>query len=102
MEIMLLATKVSAQRGYDVGFVNKVVPNGEHEKAAVEMGQELAQMASGPIIFNSTFAWAIHNDATLHAPGLPIFIASGLLLAAFLLAVTVGHAPHATATAAAE
>ncbi len=45
MEIMLLATKVSAQRGYDVGFVNKVVPNGEHEKAAVEMGQELAQMA---------------------------------------------------------
>jgi enoyl-CoA hydratase len=45
MEIMLLATKVSAQRAYDVGFVNKVVPNGQHESAAVEMGQELAQMA---------------------------------------------------------
>lgn len=63
--------------------------------------QGIASVA-GPIIFNSTFAWAIHNDATLHAPGLPIFIASALLLAAFLLAVKVGHAPHATAAAAAE
>ena len=45
MEIMLLGTKVPAQRGYDVGFVNKVVPNGEHETAAVAMAQELAVMA---------------------------------------------------------
>ena len=56
----------------------------------------------GPLIFNGTFAWAIHEDRTLHMPGLPIFIASGLLLSAFLLAVRVGHAPsrvEATATA---
>jgi len=56
----------------------------------------------GPLIFNGTFAWAIHQDRTLHMPGLPIFIASGLLLCAFLLAIKVGHAPgrvEATATA---
>ena len=32
MEIMLLGSKVPAQRAYDVGFVNRVVPNGDHEK----------------------------------------------------------------------
>jgi len=47
----------------------------------------------GPLIFNGTFAWAIHQDRTLHMPGLPIFIAAGLLLSAFFLAIKVGHAP---------
>ena len=34
MEIMLLGSKVSARRAYEVGFVNRVVPNGEHETEA--------------------------------------------------------------------
>jgi enoyl-CoA hydratase len=45
MEVMLLARKVSAARAYQVGFVNEVVPNGEHEKVAIAMAQELAGMA---------------------------------------------------------
>src|SRR6476620_6770744 len=45
MEVMLLGSKVSAQRAYDVGFVNKVVPNGTHEEEAVAMATELAGMA---------------------------------------------------------
>ncbi|MET0275033.1 MAG: TCR/Tet family MFS transporter [Phenylobacterium sp.] len=64
--------------------------------------QSLQGIASvtGPMIFGLTFAWAVHHDATLHAPGLPIFIAAALLLAAFLLAVRVGHAPAADRVAA--
>jgi DHA1 family tetracycline resistance protein-like MFS transporter len=54
------------------------------------------------MIFGLTFAWAVRDDAALHMPGLPIFIAAGLLLCAFLLAVRVGHAPASVATAAAE
>jgi DHA1 family tetracycline resistance protein-like MFS transporter len=66
--------------------------------------QSLQGIASvvGPIIFGLTFAWAVRQDAVLHAPGLPIFIAAGLLVCAFLLAVRVGHAPAGVATAAAE
>ena len=48
MEIMLLASKVSAQRAYDVGFVNKVVPNGQHEAAALAMAEEL--LDSAPLV----------------------------------------------------
>jgi len=45
MEVMLLGSKVSAQRAYDVGFVNRVVPTGTQEAEAVAMGHELAEMA---------------------------------------------------------
>lgn len=55
----------------------------------------------GPLIFNGTFAWAIHQNQAVQMPGLPIFIASGLLLSAFLLAVRVGHAPSRVEAAAA-
>ena len=57
----------------------------------------------GPMIFGLTFTWAIHDDAGLHMPGLPIFIASALLVGAFLLSIRVGHAPReATGAAAAQ
>jgi len=51
MEIMLLGSKVPAQRAYDVGFVNKVVPNGQHEAAALEMAQELLE--SAPLVIGA-------------------------------------------------
>ena len=51
MEIMLLGSKVPARRAYDVGFVNRVVPNGEHEKAALEMAEELLE--SAPLVIGA-------------------------------------------------
>ena len=45
MEMMLLCSKVSAQRAYDVGFVNRVVPNGQHETVALEMANEMLDCA---------------------------------------------------------
>ena len=64
--------------------------------------QSLQGIASvtGPMIFGLTFAWAVRHDAVLHAPGLPIFIAAGLLMGAFLLSIRVGHAPRQVAAAA--
>jgi len=51
MEIMLLGSKVPAQRAYDVGFVNRVVPNGQHESVALEMAAELLE--SAPLVIGA-------------------------------------------------
>jgi enoyl-CoA hydratase len=51
MEIMLLGSKVPAQRAYAVGFVNRVVPNGQHEVVALEMAAELLE--SAPLVIGA-------------------------------------------------
>lgn len=51
MEIMLLGSKIPAQRAYDVGFVNRVVPNGQHEAAALEMAEQLLE--SAPLVIGA-------------------------------------------------
>ena len=53
--------------------------------------QSLQGIASilGPAVFGSTFAWAVDHNATLHTPGLPIYIASATLGLAFLLGLRV-------------
>jgi enoyl-CoA hydratase/carnithine racemase len=51
MEMMLLATKVPANRAYEVGFVNRVVPNGQHEAAALAMAGELLE--SAPLVIGA-------------------------------------------------
>ncbi len=45
MEIMLLGHVVTAQRAYEVGFVNRVVPDGGHVEVALEWAHELAGYA---------------------------------------------------------
>lgn len=51
----------------------------------------------GPQLFTLTYAWALRNDAQLHLPGLPILIAAGLLLTAFLLGLGVARTPRPAA-----
>ena len=51
MEIMLLGSKVGAQRAYDVGFTNRVVPNGQHEAEALKMAEEL--LDSAPLVIGA-------------------------------------------------
>ena len=51
MEMMLLCSKVSAQRAYEVGFVNRVVPNGQHETAALAMANEM--LNSAPLVIGA-------------------------------------------------
>lgn len=45
MELMLLGDTVGAQRMYDVGFVNRLVPAGTQLAAALEYAQRLAENA---------------------------------------------------------
>jgi enoyl-CoA hydratase/carnithine racemase len=51
MEIMLLGSKIGAQRAYDVGFVNRVVPNGHHETEALAMADQLLE--SAPLVIGA-------------------------------------------------
>jgi enoyl-CoA hydratase len=51
MEVMLLGSRISAQRAYDVGFVNRVVPNGEHETEALAMAAQLLE--SAPLVISA-------------------------------------------------
>jgi len=51
MEIMLLGTKVRAQRAYEVGFVNRVVEEGRHEAEALAIAEEL--LGSAPLVIST-------------------------------------------------
>lgn len=48
----------------------------------------------GPAMFGLVFAWSVHNDRTLHLPGLAIWVASGLMITAFLIGLTVARPPR--------
>ena len=48
MEFILLGEELSAQRAYEVGFVNKVVPPGEHLDAAMAYAEKLK--ANAPMV----------------------------------------------------
>lgn len=45
MEVMLLGSKIAARRAYEVGFVNRVVPDGTQEAEALAMARELLDAA---------------------------------------------------------
>ena len=53
--------------------------------------QSLQGIASiiGPMVFGTAFAWAVDHDATLHTPGLPIYVAASALGLAFVLGLRV-------------
>lgn len=57
--------------------------------------QSLQGIASilGPVIFGLTFAWSVRHDATLHQPGLGIFVAAGLMLLAFVIGLSAAPTP---------
>jgi enoyl-CoA hydratase len=53
MEVMLLASKVSARQAYEVGFVNRVVPNGQHEAEALAMAMAEELLDSAPLVIGA-------------------------------------------------
>ncbi len=55
----------------------------------------------GPIVFGGVFAWSIRHEA-VHIPGLAIYLAAGLLAAAFLLALRTAVARPAEPMAGAR
>jgi enoyl-CoA hydratase/carnithine racemase len=68
MEMMLLGDEVSAERAYQVGLVNKVVPRGKHLEAAQEYAQRLAQNAPMVLaMFKSFVGQVIPKSPMEHA-----------------------------------
>ena len=51
MEMMLLCSKIPASRAYEVGFVNRVVPNGRHEAEALAMAEQI--LDSAPLVIGA-------------------------------------------------
>lgn len=51
MEMMLLCSKIPASRAYEVGFVNRVVPNGRHEAEALGMAEQI--LDSAPLVIGA-------------------------------------------------
>ena len=50
MELLIAGTKFSAQRAFEVGMINKVVPNGQHLNAAMEYASKLRN--SAPLVMS--------------------------------------------------
>src|SRR5690606_35204884 len=65
MEVILLCRILDADRAYQLGFVNEVVPAGEHVKAAVAMADELATMA--PLV-HRTLKSFINDEVVKRGP----------------------------------
>ncbi|SJZ88072.1 Enoyl-CoA hydratase/carnithine racemase [Enhydrobacter aerosaccus] len=51
MELLLLGEEIPAKRAYDVGFVNKIVPQGEERKEARRMASVIAN--SAPLVIRT-------------------------------------------------
>jgi len=45
MEFLLVGEEMSAQRAYEIGFVNKIAPKGQHVALAQEMAAKIASAA---------------------------------------------------------
>ncbi|MFC3076866.1 TCR/Tet family MFS transporter [Phenylobacterium terrae] len=70
---------------------------GPHEQGQLQgANQGLTGIAAlaGPILFGLTFAWSLRNEAVLQAPGLAIYIAAGLMVLAFVIALRTAKAPR--------
>lgn len=92
----LLAVPVFAFTGFLMPglqglMTRRVAP---HQQGQLQgANQSLMGVASilGPVLFGMVFAWSIRHEG-FHMPGLAIFLAAGLLVLAFLLALTTARA----------
>ena len=64
----------------------RVPPNQQGQLQGANQSLQGVAGIIGPSIFGLSFAISVRHDATLHLPGLAIFLASGLFVLAFLLA----------------
>ena len=81
-------------------MTRRVEPSGQGQLQGANQAMQGIASVIGPIVFGTVFAWSVRHDGQLHEPGLAIFLASGMLVGAFLLALKVGHAPKAAQAAA--
>lgn len=76
-------------------MTRRVAPNQQGQLQGANQSLQGIASIIGPVIFGETFAWSLRHDAMVHAPGLAIYLAGGLLALAFLLATATARAPAA-------
>ena len=81
-------------------MTRRVEPSGQGQLQGANQSLQGIASVIGPVIFGLTFAWSIRHEGIMHQPGLAIYLASGLLVAAFMLALRVARAPAPVAEAA--
>ena len=64
----------------------RVPPNQQGQLQGANQSLQGIAGVIGPSVFGLTFAFSVRHDATLHLPGLAIYLAAGLFALAFLLA----------------
>ncbi|MDO9430105.1 MAG: TCR/Tet family MFS transporter [Phenylobacterium sp.] len=85
------------QPGLQGLMTRRVEPSGQGQLQGANQSLQGIASVIGPVIFGLTFAWSIRHEGIMHQPGLAIYLASGLLVAAFVLALRVARAPVAEA-----
>ena len=88
------------QPGLQGLMTRRVEPSGQGQLQGANQSLQGIASVIGPIVFGLTFAWSIRHEGIMHQPGLAIYLASGLLVAAFMLALRVARAPRQVANPA--
>lgn len=88
------------QPGLQGLMTRRVEPSGQGQLQGANQSLQGIASVIGPVIFGLTFAWSIRHEGIMHQPGLAIYLASALLVGAFMLALRVAHAPAPVAEAA--
>ena len=70
MELLLVGGNLSAQRAYDVGLVNQVVPVGEHLEAARKMARQIAANAPKVLTLLKEFVGQVLPKGPTEAAGI--------------------------------
>ncbi len=74
-------------------MTRKVSPHEQGQLQGANSGLAGIAAIAGPLLFGSTFAFALTHESSLNLPGLPIIIAATLMTAAVMLAIRFAKAP---------
>lgn len=88
------------QPGLQGLMTRRVEPSGQGQLQGANQSLQGIASVIGPVVFGLTFAWSIRHEGIMHQPGLAIYLAAGLLVAAFMLALRVARAPQQVANPA--
>lgn len=83
------------QPGLQGLMTRKVGPQEQGQLQGANQGLQGISSVLGPAMFGGIFAWSVRHDASLHMPGLAIYVAGLLLLAALALGWKVARVPAA-------
>ena len=98
--VPVFALRNFLQPGLQGLMTRRVEPSGQGQLQGANQSLQGIASVIGPVVFGLTFAWSIRHEGIMHQPGLAIYLASGLLVAAFMLALRVARAPRQVANPA--